>query len=206
MATWNSRVASRIESGETHKLDGQLRAYVEHYDFTSFGYATLDEILDAHRRTAYWASRFGGLLPAPPKGHVPQTLSPNENVYVGKLLDVYAEKTGQSFKCVNDLAPHVSLSEDLQKQRVRFYDAEAFVAHYRDQTEPGTVEDFAEQIYDAIEPILSVVAGGEERLRTALVAAGQTTPANVLAPQAKVRVKQGVCHQLANIDRLTWKV
>lgn len=108
--------------------------------------------------------------------------------------------------CAADLDTQAAWKADLQKQRVRFYDAEAFMAHYRDQTEPGTIEDFAEQIHDAIEPALDAETEAHPRLTAALATAGQAQPASVLAPRAKVRVKQGVCHQLANEDRVTWKL
>lgn len=69
------------------------------------------------------------------------------------------------------------------------------------------MESFADQIFDVIEPGLSLPGTGLERLTTALIVAGQTTPASVLSARAKVGVKQGVCHQLANDDeRVTWKV
>jgi hypothetical protein len=206
LKTWDVRVAGRIAAGETHKLEGRLATYVQNYDYTSFDYATLDEILDDHRRTAYWASRFGGHLPPPPVGKTPKTIAAKETVYVAKLLDVYAAIAGQAISTVADLSTHPDWSQDLQRQRVRFYDAEAFMAHYRDQTEPGTIEDFADQIFDAIDPSLRVSGSGQKRLTAALTTAAQATPTSVLAPQAKVRVKQGVCHQLANDHRVTWKV
>lgn len=206
LATWNTRVARHVVTGETYKLAGVLETYVQNYNFTSFGYATLDEILDDHRKTAYWASRFGGQLPPPPPGQTPDTIAATETVYVAKLLDVYAEITSEPISTAADLSSHPEWSEDLQRQRIRFYDAEAFMAHYRDQTEPGTIEDFADQIFDAIEPSLGALGSGHVRLTAALTTAAQATPASVLAPQAKVRVKQGVCHQLANADRVTWKV
>jgi hypothetical protein len=206
LSTWNIRVAGNLVAGEKHLLDGELSNYVDRYNFTSFTYATLDEILDGHRHTAYWSSRFGGTLPPPPKGNVPGMIEPSESAYVAKLLDVYAEVTNSTITCPSELVAHGEWVEDLQKQRVRFYDAEAFIAHYRDQTEPGTVEDFAEQIFDSIEPTLSAKAPAHERLTSALSTAGQVVPASVLSPQAKVRVKQGVCHQLANKgDRVKWK-
>jgi hypothetical protein len=80
------------------------------------------------------------------------------------------------------------------------------MATYRDQTEPGTTEGFVDQIFDAIEPSLSIPGTGLSRLTTALTVAAQTPPASVLTPQAKTGVRQGVCHQLANDDRVTWKV
>jgi hypothetical protein len=207
IASWDVRVAARVKAGEKHLLQGALAQYVSAYDFSSFTYATLDEILDDHRKTAYWASRFGGLLPPAPHGIAPLEIAPSESVYVGKLLNVYGEEVGVPITSVADLSAHLTCREDLQKQRVRFYDAEAFMAHFRDQTEPGTVEDFAEQIFDSIEPALSAERSAQARLAVALVTAAQTAPASVLTPAARVRVKQGVCHQIANVgDRLTWKI
>ena len=129
-----------------------------------------------------------------------------ETVYVWKLLDVYAETTGAPITCVGDLDGHGSWKSDLQRQRVKFFDAEAFMATYRDQTEPGTTESFADQIFEAIEPSLTVPGPGLNRLTTALTVAGNSAPASVLTPQAKIGVRQGVCHQLANDDRVTWKI
>lgn len=208
ISTWNTRVANHVVDNETHLLEGELEEYVRQYDFTSFGYLTIEELLDWHRRTAYWAERFGGLLPPPPPADAPpEALMPHETVYVGKLLDVYAEASGANITSVGDLDAHTAWKGDLQKQRVRFFEAEAFLANYRDQTEPGTTESFADQIFDVIEPSLSLPGTGLARLTTALTVAGQTTPASVLSAQAKVGVKQGVCHQLANDDdRVTWKI
>lgn len=206
ISMWNTRVAGRVVAKEKHLLEGDLELYAKAYDFTTFTYTTIDEILDDHRKTAYWASRFDGVLPPAPAGVTPSEIAAKESVYVGKLLDVYSEEIGTPISSAADLGAQETLKEDLQKQRVRFYDAEAFMAHYRDQTEPGTIEDFAEQIHDAIEPALKPETNGRTRLTAALAAAGQTHPASVLAPRAKVRVKQGVCHQLANDDRITWKL
>src|SRR5262249_5099669 len=155
--------------------------YVQAYNFSSFKYATLDEILDAHRKTAYWASRFGGLLPPAPRGNPPAAIAAHESMYVGKLLEVYEELTGAAISMVEDLSAHWKYQKDLQRQRERFYDAEAFIAHYRDQTEPGTIEDFAEQIFDAIEPVIASEVTANDRLTTALTVAGQASPASVLA-------------------------
>lgn len=205
LKTWSTRVAGRVVAGEKHLLEGNLAAFVDAYDFASFGYSTLDEILDDHRRTAYWASRFGGELPPAPAGVTPAAVGAGETVYVGRLLEVYSEVTGKQISALKDLDGHSNWKQDLQNQRVRYYDAEAFMAHYRDQTEPGTIEDFAEQIFDAIEPSIAMKTAGNDRLTTALTMAAQAAPASVLAPRAKIRVKQGVCHQLANENRLRWK-
>jgi hypothetical protein len=206
ITTWDTRVARNVVDGEHHPLTGDLADYVDRYDFTSFNYITLDDVVDLHRRTAYWNERFGGLLPPPRRGVTPAVVTPHETVYVEKLLQVYAEAASSEIKTVSDLDAHDEWRRDLLHQRVRFFDAEAFIATYRDQTEPGTTESFADEIFDAIEPLQRVPGTGLDRLIGALTVAGQAYPASVLTPQAKIGVKQGVCHQLANDDRVTWKI
>jgi hypothetical protein len=117
---------------------------------------------------------------------------PHETTYVEKLLDVYAEVAGAEIKSVSDLDAHDEWKRDLLSQRVRFFDAEAFIATYRDQTEPGTTESFADEIFDAIEPSQRISGTGLDRLTQALTVAGQTTPANVLSPQGQGRRQAGV--------------
>ena len=68
---------------------------------------------------------------------MPDTIALSETVYVGKLLEVYSEEAGTELKTAKVSDDHAQWKSDLQKQRIRFYDAEAFMDHYRDQTEPG---------------------------------------------------------------------
>jgi hypothetical protein len=205
LSNWDMRIAKLVAENEVHQLKGGLLDWATGYDFTSFGYATIDEVLDDHRKTAYWASRFGGMLPAPPKGVTPATISEHETSYISKLIKVYEKSTGQQIGNVASLLKSFPQeADDLWNQRVRFYDAEAFSAHFRDQTEPGTVEDFADQIHDAVAPGLKLGISGAERLNTALTTATMTKTISVLEPQARPRVKQGVCHQLANGNKLDW--
>ena len=63
--TWNKRVAPNVQAEKKHLLTGDLAAYVGEYDFSSFDWTTMDEILDAHRKTAYWATRLAECFPRP---------------------------------------------------------------------------------------------------------------------------------------------
>jgi hypothetical protein len=124
----------RQQSGRrenTHSCRGAAN-YVHAYDFSSFGYSTVDEILDAHRRTAYWASRLGDIYRRRPSAKLPE----KESRYVGKLLEVYAETTGASI-CRRILPGRTTF----ENSECASMNAEAFMVHYRDQTEPGTIED-----------------------------------------------------------------
>jgi C-terminal domain 6 of the ABC-three component (ABC-3C) systems len=186
-------------------LEGDLKTYVEKFDFSRFGWKSMDEILDDHRQTTFWAQRFGGLLPPPPQGVVPTGIGQNESRYVRHILDAYEEHNSQKYPDPASLnSPE--LDSDLHLHRERFFDAEAFAHAYRDQTEPGTVESFQTEIHDSVQPLMtSAHQDGVERLSDVMQQAAATQPASILATQAKVRVKQGVCHQLANVDRLRWK-
>ena len=208
LSTWDKRVAKKVEAGKNHILTGTLKTYAEQYNFKTFGYATLDEVLDAHRLTGYWTERFHGFLPPAPSGVVPESITGGETMYVSRLLEVYEEIEGNPIASPLALATsYPTHASHLHRQRVRFFDADYFAHHYRDSTPDGTVEDFEEQIHDAVEPVLTYLKGtGQERLAKALEAAGNCNPGGLLAPQAKVRVKQGVCHQLANRGRLKWRM
>jgi len=204
---WDQRIAKKINVGSDHALNGDLRDYVEVFDFGIFGYKTSEEILDDHRKTGFWAERFFGLLPEPKLAVTPVEIAPLEENYVRCLLDVFEEEASVALADAAALAQLPERAGELKRHREKFYLAEAFAHHFRDQTQPGTVEAFAEEIYDAIEPGLAGANGtGRFRLTGALQVAAQTSPASILAPRARVAVKQGVCHQLANGERVKWRV
>lgn len=204
---WNDVCAKQLVAGSKVLLEGDLRTFAESFPFQIFGWKSLEEIIADHMSTAHWAQRFGGALPPPPDGVVPASIAPNEITYIRHLLDAYGERLKKALIDHSDLAEHDEWATDLQHQRVRFFDAEAFSHEYRDQTASGTVEDFQQQILDAVSPLLKKGhADGVERLADVLITAGVAEPANLLSRQAKIRMKQGVCHQWANADRLRWRI
>ena len=205
LAHWNKGYAGNILEGQSIQLQGALTSFVEGFDFSIFSYYQTSEMLGDHRLTAHWAERFGGLLPPPPSAVVPDEIQPGESIYLGQLLDVYGEKMACEFGSCDELAAHQPLIDDLKHQRERFFQAEAFNHHYRDETPPGTVEQLVEDIFDAIDPLVKMShPSGYERLNTCLAQAAGVNAGGILAPQARPRTKQGVCHQLANVKRVIW--
>jgi len=206
ISRWEPVYAKKITTTTEIHLEGKLKEYVFNFEFSRFGWKSIDEVLDDHRKTGFWTQRFGGLLPPPPPGSVPLQFMPIESRYVRHILDAYEERAGKPFSDHLGLASHPDLVGDLHLHRERFFDAEMFAHTYRDQTEPGTVESFQSEIHDSVRPVLLKNHNdGVERLSESMQQAGVTQPASILAQQAKVRVRQGVCHQLANNDRLHWK-
>lgn len=99
----------------------------------------------------------------------------------------------------------MGLLEDFVQHRERFFSAEAFTHHYRDETEPGTVEAFVDDVFYSIDPVAKQAhQTGYDRLNSCLQHAALVNAGGILSPHARPKTKQGVCHQLANKGRITW--
>jgi hypothetical protein len=202
---WNKSYADQITEKQSITLFGPLATYVAGFDFSIFSYHQTSEMLDDHRKTAHWVERFGGLLPPPPSAVVPDEIQPLESVYLSQLLEVYGEKVACTFATCVEVSAHPTLADDLKQQRERFFQAEAFNHHYRDETPPGTIEQLVEDIFDAIDPLAKMAhPNGYERLNRCLGQAASINAGGILAPHARPKTKQGVCHQLANVKRVIW--
>jgi hypothetical protein len=202
---WNSGYANRVTDTETILLEGKLKAHAENFDYSIFSWYQTSEMITDHRTTAHWAHRFGGLLPPPPNAVVPLEVAPTENVYVRELLIVYGEQEQCDFGHCSELAAHPTWQDDFNRQRERFYQAEAFSRAYRDETPPGTVENFVDDIHSAIDPIIKQThPHGYDRLNRCLAQAAAVHAGGILAQHARPKVKQGVCHQLANSSKVRW--
>jgi hypothetical protein len=104
------------------------------------------------------------------------------------------------------LKPHETLNRDFLRQRERFYYAEALRNFARDTVPEGTFESLQDEIYYGVVEICEGLhANGFERMKATIAHATQiAATSNPLAPATKTQDRQGICHQLANDDRLTW--
>lgn len=203
---WDKTCSPAITKGGA-PLTPELRPYVEGFDFTIFGWVHIDEVLNDLKGSGHYVARFGGQLNPPSRpSQVPSNLQPQESAYVRHLLDVYAEDLGQALIGHEDLPKGGEEELDFKRQRERFFEMEHFAHHYRDQTPRNTVEDFVDEIYDAVEPVCaSAYPKSSQRLYGAMAQAAIVKTTSILDPTAKPRVKQGACHHLANDNRLKWK-
>lgn len=202
---WDTYCAREITASGA-PLTPELQSYVEGFDFTIFGWAHIDEVLEDLRPTAFYTARFGGALSPPPRGIIPTEPQKRESKYIGQLLDVYSEYLGKKIANHSELPEGDETSVDFKRQRERFFEMEFFAHHYRDQTPPNTIEDFVEEVYDAVQPVCARgYPKSFERLNETMARAAMVETKSILESQAKGRVKQGACHNLANEDRLKWK-
>lgn len=176
-------------------------------DFSVFRSLELNEMLDVHRTTPYYAARFGTALPArPPVGQTPTAPAPVEAVYVKKLVDAYNEQDPVACSDTESVTAHAKYGAHLQRQREAFYSAEALRLYARDSVPDGTFELLQGDVYTGvIDTAEADHASGLQRLRAVLSQSGQLDlGAHALISVSRIEDRQGICHQLANADRLTW--
>ena len=151
-------------------------------------------------------SRRGGL---PPRGEPDSPRAEPteaESLYLRKLLDAYGHHLGMPLTDRKVLAPHPDLDVHYKRQRVLFYSAESLRNFARDRTPPRAFHSLEDDVYNgAIDTCEASHADALERVRKTVAAAEQLdVSGNALVGVTKVADKQGICHQLANDDRLTW--
>lgn len=196
-----------ITSTKEIPLEGNLLSYFETFDFSIFSSKSVLELIQQHAKTPFHAVRFGGGLPPRPSAESPPPQpSAHESRYIRQLLDAYGEHAGVDLQDISALGTYPTLSKDFLRQRERFYHAEALRNFSRDIVPEGTFTALQEEIFQGVVDICeSSHLNGFERMKATVSHASQViSTSNPLAPATKVQDRQGICHQLANQDRLQW--
>ena len=209
IANWDTQCANAITSRQTVALAGNFRTYVEVFDFSIFSQRTLLEVLDEHRAgTSYYAVRFGGGLPDRPTVS-PPVYQPEESGsrYIQQLFEAYGDHTKSNVVNLDGLATRQDLSEHFNRQREFFYHAEALRNFARDTVPTGTFEELQTEVHAGVLDVEAAAhADGYVRMNAVTQAAtALQLTSNALISVVKVQDRKGMCHQLANEDRLTWR-
>lgn len=204
---WGKYCQNGITSTAEIELKGELEEYFDTFDFSIFSSKSHLELIEAHSTTRYHSVRFGGGLPERPEPQSPPAIvGPNESRYIRQLLDAYGDHLGTDIDQPASLDTHPSFKKNYLRQRERFYHAESLRNFARDTVPEGTFSSLQEEILSGVIDIAeSFHADGFERMKaTVSQAALVATTANPLSSAVKSQDRQGICHQLANEDRLTW--
>lgn len=205
---WAKNVANAITSTGPVKLEGAFLDYVQKFDFRIFKTISPRELIEQHRKTHYFIPRFGGgLPPRPAPGTTPDEIHASESGYVTKLLAAYADHTKEALADEQALKHFKPLNDHFNRQRECFYHAESLRVFVRDKVEPGTFEGLQDEIFHGVVDICDAVHADELGRVKAVTAAAQdmSLEAHPLGQSAFVKDRRGICHQLANDDRLSWK-
>lgn len=206
LEAWEEHCRHSLVSGEDIPLDGALLAHFMSLDFAIFSSKTEIELIEQHATTPFHAVRFGGGLPARPAVPAPPgAISPAESRYVAQILEAYSDEAGSTIDHAG-LAANASLKGDFMRQRTRFYNAEALRNFSRDTVPAGTFEQLQRDVLDGVADICDGdYEHGRARMRATLAQAALLPLAgSPLVSVTQTGDKQGICHQLANADALTW--
>ena len=206
-SNWDTHCRQKITTTQTIELTGSFLAYVSAFDFGIFSSRSHIELIEAHSLTGFHAVRFGGgLRPRPKSDTPPDNPAITESRYIRQLLDAYEDHLHVAIANPAALKAHHSLEQDFLRQRERFYHAESLRNFARDTVPEGTFSDLQDELFHGVIDIAeSKHADGFQRMRATVAQAAQVlTTANPLASVIKSQDRQGICHQLANDDRLTW--
>lgn len=197
------KIAKNVDSS----LEGDLLNYFEHFDFSIFSFKSLVELIEGHSVTPFHSVRFGGGLPVRPTPDVPpEEIEITESRYITQLYEAYSDHTGEKIKDVTSVEKRPDLKNDFLRQRERFYHAESLRNFARDTVPPGTFEELQEDIFQGVIDVCETQHDdGLVRMRaTVTQSARLSISSSPLSTVTKVQDKQGVCHQLANENRLIW--
>ena len=178
-------------------------------DFSRFTFKTALETIDEHRQTPHHAARFGGGLPERPEpGKPPHEAGTHESRYLQQLLDAYADHKRLPVTDAAALTTWPPLERHYRRQREYFYDAESLRNFARDNVPAGTFESLLDEVHAGVIEIEESSAHADALARVDAVTQAATSlslTANGLIEVTKVQDRRGICHQLANEDRLTWR-
>lgn len=205
---WADYCSRSLSKGREIRLEGDFERHVDSIDFGIFGALQPSEVIRAHSETRYHAARFGGGLKKsrPRATPVPEAIAAEELRYVQQLVLAYSEVDGTAIPDAGALAGS-SHKEHFVTQRECFYRAAALEQFERDNlpTSQG-FDDLKRQMHDGVVDVHDAdYPNGLERLRQTLVASGQLQITNyVLVEYLEIADRKGICHHLANEDRLVW--
>lgn len=207
LAQWEKKCRKKITTTRDIALDEALKKHIDGFDFGIVTAVSPHTIISDLRNTPGFTTYFGGGLPERlPVPTPPSDPAPNETNYVRALLDAYEERLGITLTTPKDVQ-HPDLGDHFTRSRREFYSAESLREFSRDNVQPGTFESLLEEVHcgvvdveqaqhrDAYERVLAVVKQAKVLQFTA----------NALMVRTYTTDKGGMCHQLANEQKLRWR-
>lgn len=205
---WPSKCADKIAIDPV-PLDEKLRVYINSLDFSIFGSLPPLHLIEDHARTRWHVPRFGGGLgtrPTPPEP--PTNPSTEEATYVRALLDAYEDHLNVDVEDPSELPDlNEGIAGHFKDSRLEFYSAESLRTITRETLPAGIYESLQDEVFDGIrDDIRARHPDAYERvLRVVRTARMLQMTSSPLTTHLTIRDRGGICHQLVNDERFTWR-
>lgn len=206
LSEWDKYCATNIIEGKYLALDDSLRTFIEAYDFASITRLSVDEILLDPNVNPVLIKWFGADPGPAPAGQVPAEVQDSELPYVGQLVGAYEDRDGVLYASHSAVESHPRHGPHLARQRERFFDADAFLRFYRDNTDKRVLEAFERDVYHGVVEAYEIeYKDSLSRVDAVMLNAVNIPISGLLMPHTRISVKQGVCHHFANSYRFVWR-
>jgi len=202
---WAEKCAGKLTAKTSVPLEGALLAHIRALDFARIGHLPPLKLIEGHMATRHFAVRFGlGLPPRDAPAPPPDEIAAGESRYIEQLLDAYGDNLAPRPATPTALVP--KHAAHFRRARESFYCAEALRNFSRDTLPDGAFENLKDQIHDGVVDIAEADhACGFTRVNaTVAQATALSLTSSALLGRVEVSDRRGICHQLANEDRLTW--
>lgn len=204
---WDEKCKSKITATSEVSLDAEMMDHLDSVDFSIFSALSPLTLIEEHSTTPWHAVRFGGGLPArSPSAPPPDSPVESERVYIRALLDAYEERLASELSAIDELSD-TDLIRHLKRSRVEFYCAESLREFSRDNVPPGTFEALLDEVENGIADAIESAHPDAFELVLAVVRHAKTMPltSNALIHRVSAPDKGGMCHQLANQEKVRWR-
>ncbi len=211
IANWSKYCEKEITSTQDVLLTGAFRAYIDKFDFGIVDYIAPLKMLEMHSQTTYHPLVFGTTLKARPAPLLPpkKVDKTKEHRYVEQLFDAYSDHVKASVSKVSELSSHSNdLLEHYHDSRKCFYSAESLKEFARDNL-PANQDYFADLTDRILSGIKTTIrkphtSGYVRLLSTVETAHSLQIGQHVLSDDLLPDDREGICHQLANADKIKW--
>jgi len=204
---WESQCQKTITMKQEVLLTDSFLEFFEAFDFSLFQYKPTHEVIEDHKTTPYHIQRFGGGLGERPKSSEPPVIPlKSESRYIEQLVEAYTD-TKEDLSAHANAQDHPSFKDHFNRSRESFFEAESLHKFARDSVPNGTFEKLQDEVYFGVKDTEEEDHGDAFKRVKEVTKTARSLNVQSSGLHGVVGLKdlQGICHQLANVDRLTWK-
>ena len=200
---WDKYCKEKITQTEHILIDGDFLNYFESFDFSIFNSIEPKTIINEYKDHENYLTTFGGVLPPRPAVQVPDEIE--DLKYVDQLVKSYNTNSSNEILNIEDIASS-KYQEHFEDARKSFYKAEELRMLNRDSLPDGIFKNLKENIYDGVssksreefdDGYKKVLAVESEAVKIPI-------ESNPLKDVCQTIDKKGLCHHLANDEKLIW--
>lgn len=197
----------KITAKQSIPLTADLEKIIKEFDFTNITGIDIAKMLTLDGIDFVLADTFGDDPGESPDGEVPVNISTEESEYIRQLVAVYSEHENTTFSNASEILNHPLHKLGLNLHRRRYYDADAFRRHFRDNLKPDHLDRFNDEILAGVYDVYCS-SDGMQRIAKVMTQASVIDITGIFGrhKRASIQVRQGTCHHFANEGTLPWKI